>query len=113
VIRVLLGDFEAIVRLGLWNIFAESGELVTEESSTTTLVDRLVDIAPDVVMLDLDASGVADLARTISIRFPTVTVIACSSATPRMRIYPPFHTGEYYTTTCDLDALMAVIRGRD
>jgi hypothetical protein len=32
----------------------------------------------------------------MSSAFPAVTVIACSSAEPIMRVFPPFHHGESY-----------------
>lgn len=105
-----MGDFGAIVRLGLWDLFEECGDLVTEEASTADLIDRTTEVAPDVVVLDLDAAGSGPLARSISTSFPAVTVVACSSDRPRMRVYPAFHRGESYDAPLEFDALIGVVR---
>jgi hypothetical protein len=64
-----------------------------------------------VVVLDLDRAGSEDLARSLSIGFPDLTVIACSSAAVRMRVYPPFHSGESYVSNLSPDLLVRVSTG--
>ncbi|MCA1604202.1 MAG: hypothetical protein LC775_01660, partial [Acidobacteria bacterium] len=50
--RVLMGEFEAVVRLGLWEIFDRDGsEVTTDETATSNILDRLVETLPDVVLL--------------------------------------------------------------
>jgi DNA-binding NarL/FixJ family response regulator len=105
-----MGDLGAIVRLGLWDLFEECDDLVTEEASTASLIDRVVEVVPDVVLLDLDADGSDQLARSISAGYPAVTVVACSSERPNMRVYPAFHRGESYVAPLEFDALIDVVR---
>jgi DNA-binding NarL/FixJ family response regulator len=112
VARVLMGDFGAIVRLGLWDILEDGGDLVTEETATSQVLDRLVATVPDVVVLDLDTAGVEQLARRIAVEFPAVKVIACSSVHPSMKIFPPFHHGESYVESLDPTRLVEAIRNR-
>ena len=109
--RVLMGDFGAIVRLGLWDILEEGSDLMTEETATGDVLQRIVTLVPDVVILDLDLPGIEALARRISDGFPAVQVIACSSAEPSMRIYPPFHRGESYLDALTPARLVKAIRG--
>ena len=103
--RVLMGDFSALHRLGLQEILrSDAIELV--ESADADVLDRLVEALADVILLDLDQHHVLDLVYRIVYQFPSVKVVACSSAQPLMRIFPPLHYGESYTT--DLDpALLA------
>ena len=107
--RVLMGDFSALHRLGFEQILCGDGiELL--EASEVDVVDRLVQALPDVIVLDLDQHGVLDLVHRIVHLFPTVKVVACSSAEPRMRIFPPLHYGESYTTDLDPSLLTSAIQ---
>lgn len=110
--RVLLGDFGAIVRLGLREVLEEGQLLVAEETPATQILDRLVRSLPDAVVLDLDVAGSADLAMRISQRFPSVTVIACSSKRPEMRIFPSFHHGESYVSELTSVSLVEAVGQR-
>jgi AmiR/NasT family two-component response regulator len=95
--RVLIGDFGAVVGMGLRKLLDNEGLDVLEAAGIRAgIIPRLSEVQPDVVLLDLDAEGVPDLAARISSAFPAVTVIACSSAEPIMRVFPPFHHGESY-----------------
>ncbi len=94
--RVLIGDFGAIVRLGLREILDEEGlTLVAEESPGQELMCRFLESRPDVVVVDLDEAGLRS-AREIATSYPAVKVVACSSDQPTLRVYPPFHRGESY-----------------
>lgn len=106
--RVLLGDFGAIVRAGLDDLLrAQDVEVVhTDEAG---LLRQLVDALPDVVVLDLDREGTADLVDRIVREFPALKVVACSSRRPRMRVYPPFHRGESYETVLDAESLVRAV----
>lgn len=107
--RVLMGDFSALHRLGLQEILRCDGiELV--ETTGADVVDRLVEALPDVIVLDLDQRDVLDLVRRIVYLFPSVTVVACSSAQPLMRVFPPLHYGESYTTELDPALLASVVQ---
>src|SRR5688500_14436317 len=95
--RVLIGDFGVIARMGLRSLLDDEGLDVLEAAGVRPgIILRLSEVQPDVVLLDLDAEEVPDLAVRISSTFPSMTVIACSSAEPIMRVFPPFHYGESY-----------------
>jgi CheY-like chemotaxis protein len=107
--RVLVGDFSALHRLGFEELLRGDGiELV--QTNEVDVVDRLVQALPDVIVLDLDQIGVLDLVHRIVHLFPTVKVVACSSAQPMMRIFPPLHYGESYTTELDPGLLTSAIQ---
>jgi len=108
VTRVLLGDFDALVRLGFRDVFRRV-DVELLEADTLDILARLVESMPDVVLLDLDKDGVISLAQRIASEFPAVKVIACSSATPTMRIFPPFHHGESYRSQLDPTRLTCAI----
>jgi AmiR/NasT family two-component response regulator len=95
--RVLIGDFGVVARMGLRKLLDDEGLDVLEAAGIRPgTIPSLSEVQPDVVLLDLDAEEVPDLAARISSAFPTMTVIACSSAEPIMRVFPPFHHGESY-----------------
>ena len=99
------------MRIGLDDLLREQGyEVVAEETASETLLDRLVDALPDVVMLDLDAEHGSETARAISAAFPSVTVVAFSANHETMRVFPRFHRGESYDMTLSTDGLMETVR---
>lgn len=110
--RVLLGDFGAIVRLGLREVLEEGQSLVAEEAPANEILERLIGTLPDAVLLDLDVDDTPELARRISQRFPAVTIIACSSKRPKMRIFPPFHHGESYVSELTSVSLVEAVGRR-
>lgn len=108
--RVMICGMGAITRLGLRECFDDEGvDVVAEEIDTTRLVDRMVDALPDVVVLDLDGAETEELAQDLAGRFPSVTVVACSTVTPQMRVFPPFHHGESYVSTLEPGSLMRAL----
>lgn len=110
--RVLLGDFGAIVRLGLREVLEEGQLLVAEEAPADEILDRLVVTLPDAVVLDLDIAHTPELAQRITHRFPALTVIACSSKHPEMRVFPPFHHGESYVSELSSQSLVEAVNRR-
>lgn len=107
--RVLLGDFSALQRLGFEDILRrEDIELV--RVSGGQIVERLVDTLPDVVVLDADAGDSPQIVGHIVHEFPAVTVIACSSESPTMRVFLPLHYGESYVSALDPALLTTVIQ---
>jgi DNA-binding NarL/FixJ family response regulator len=107
--RVLMGDFSALHRLGFEDILRADGiELV--ETAGADVVGRLVEALPDVIVLDLDQRETPALVRQIVHQFPTVKVVACSSVQPMMRVFPPLHYGEFYTSDLDPALLTSAIQ---
>lgn len=107
--RVLMGDFAALQRLGYRDVLHVDGiELLETEGAD--LVERLVDALPDVVVLDGDAAGTEALVERIVHEFPVLTVISCSSERPAMRVFPPLHYGESYTSDLEPALLTSAIQ---
>jgi DNA-binding NarL/FixJ family response regulator len=107
--RVLMGDFDALHRLGFEAILGVDGVQLVHVAGLD-LMCRLAEALPDVVVLDLDLRETADLVRRIVHTFPTVKVVACSSGRPTMRVFPPLHYGESYTTHLDPALLSSAVR---
>ena len=95
--RVLVGDFAALQQLGYRDLLLSEGMEVVEASGRD-LVDRIVEAVPDAVLLDSDDAGSPELVARIVHQFPAVMVITCSSQSPTMRVFPPQHYGESYTS---------------
>lgn len=107
--RVLMGDFSALHRVGLEDILRADGiELVATTSAD--LLGRLVEVLPDVIVLDLDLADTPALVDRIVHQFPRVKVLACSAEQPMMRVYPPLHYGESYQSDLDPAQLTSAIR---
>ena len=117
--RVLIGELGTIAGLGLREVLDEQGfDLVADEGgylthtgdTSATVIRRLVSAAPDCVVLDLDAERGVETAELICRLFPAVKVIACSAREPLMRVYPPFHHGDYYVTGLSPSLLAEAVR---
>ena len=107
--RVMMGDFSALHRLGFEDILRVEGiELV--EIAGRDVLEQMVESLPDVVVLDLDQIGTAALVRQIVYHFPRVMVVACSWVAPTMRVFPPLHYGESYTTDLNAALLTSAIQ---
>ncbi|HVF13186.1 MAG TPA: hypothetical protein VM942_01235 [Acidimicrobiales bacterium] len=108
--RVLLGHFGSVFRIGLDDLLRERGyEVVAEGTRNQTLVDRLVDALPDVVMLDLDSENGPEMAGAISAAFPSVKVVAFSANSQTMRVFPRFHGGEFYDMALSTEDLLDTV----
>jgi CheY-like chemotaxis protein len=107
--RVLVGDFAALQQLGYRDLLRAEG-LEVLEAEGHDLVERLVEALPDVVVLDSDDESSPALVDRIVHHFPAVKVITCSSARPTMRVFPPQHYGESYTTRLEPALLTSAIQ---
>jgi DNA-binding NarL/FixJ family response regulator len=104
-----MGQFDALHRLGFEAILGADGIQLVHVADPE-LLGRLAEALPDVVVLDLDLRETAHLVHRIVHQFPTVKVVACSSGQPTMRVFPPLHYGEYYTTRLDPALLTSAIQ---
>lgn len=107
--RVLIGDFAVLQQLGYRDLLLSEGMEVVETAGHD-LVDRLVEAVPDAVLLDSDDDSSPGLVDRIVHQFPAVTVITCSSQSPTMRVFPPQHYGESYTTRLEPALLTSAIQ---
>lgn len=81
-IRVVIADDHKIVREGLRSLIEKQPgmEVVAEAENGRTTVQKVEEVSPDVVVMDIsmpDLNGV-DATRQITSRFPSVKVIALS-----------------------------------
>jgi DNA-binding NarL/FixJ family response regulator len=105
-----MGDFGAIVRLGIRDVLDSEGDRVaTQETPNDQIVPGLRVWPSDVVVIDLDSDGGAELAGRIASEFPAVKVIACSAGSPTMRVYPPHRNGESYTAELSPSVLIDAV----
>lgn len=108
--KVLMGDFDALYRLGFVEILGNQ-EIELVETLASGVLERLVEVLPAVVLLDQDKPETDELVKTIVRDFPAIRVIACSSERPTMRIFPSFHRGESYTRPLEPVLFELEVRG--
>lgn len=106
--RVLIGDFAAVQQLGYRDLLLSEG-LEVLEAEGHDLVEVLVEALPDVVVLDSDDEASPRLVDRIVHEFPAVKVITCSSQQPTMRVFPPQHYGESYSSPLEPALLTSAI----
>src|SRR3954452_14430149 len=94
--RVLMGDFSALLRRGFEDILNDA-QLEVISSEAGDVLSRGMGSLPHVVVLYMDKKDTDDIVNQIVQNYPAIAVISCSSATPTMRVFPPFHRGESYT----------------
>lgn len=110
--RVLLDDFEPMLRLGLEGLLADAGhQVVAGDAAAASLLDRTRAATPDVVIIDDRGPGAPATLRCLIEAFPAVVVIACSSETPTMRVFLPYHHGESYACALSPETLAGVAQG--
>ncbi len=107
--KVLVGDFGAMLRAGFDDILGKT-DLTVMSTPDDAVMDELVHAMPAVVILDLDRPGTAELIQEITRDFPAVQVVACSTVEPLMRVYPPFHRGEFYESELEEGTLTTVVQ---
>jgi len=106
--RVVIVGFWPMVRLGLQALLHDAGVVLVVEAERGDIVEGLRVFRPHAVLLEHD-DHTDEIATAIVTDFPWVTVIACSSDRPTMRVYPPFHQGEWYRSRLTTQSLSAAI----
>jgi len=100
--RVLVGTFVELVRVGLRDALRDES-IVVIDLDNENLFQGVVELLPDVVVVDRDLDVSEDLVDKITSAFPSMKVLDCSVENTTMRVYPPFHQGESYECALDLD----------
>ena len=88
--RVLLGNLEPILLVGLRRVLAEDGvDVVGQEQTSTGIVTEAQRLQPDVVLLDLDNGGGAGLGQQIQDVAPLAKVILWARDETVMEVLDP------------------------
>jgi DNA-binding NarL/FixJ family response regulator len=75
-VRVLLGNLEPLVRLGMSRVLSEQGaEVIGEEGRPAALVRLAARLRPDLVVLDLGRSDSRDLSAQLRAAAPQITIV--------------------------------------
>ena len=93
--KVAVGDFDAMLAIGIRDVVSASRMDVIHRP-TDAMLDYLRDCLPRLIVLDASAPGSAEVVRRIVTEHPSIQVVTCSAADPRLRVYPPFHHGESF-----------------
>jgi len=128
----LVGDFGAIVRLGLMGVLSDAdiscvGEAVTPNSAAQSsvaqhstpqspatdegfLLQRLDCAQPDVVVVDWDDRRYEAVAASVLARRPSITVIACSDERLSMRVIPGRQDRGVYESRLSAQGLVEAVK---
>ena len=88
--RVLLGNLEPIVRLGMIDVLAEDGiEVIGEEERPQALVLMAGRLRPDAVVLDLLQRSSRELADRVQLASPATKVILWDRDEDAMEVLDP------------------------
>jgi DNA-binding NarL/FixJ family response regulator len=107
VIRVLIAEDHALVRAGLSELLAnrDDVEVVGEAANGAEAVERAVELAPDVVLMDLSMPEVdgIEATRRIAVEAPNANVVVLTSFSDRERILQALDAGAVGYLLKDLD----------
>lgn len=91
--RVLLGNLEPLVRLGMMDVLSEDGlELLGEEERPAALVLMAGRLRPDVVVLDLLERSSRELSERVRMASPDTKVILWARDEDAMEVLDPGST---------------------
>ena len=108
----LVGDFGAIVRLGLMGVLSDAAIDCVGEASTPGegLLQRLDGSTPDVVLVNWDDRRYEAVAASVLARRPAITVIACSNDRLSMRVVPGRHDRGVYESRVSAQGLVEAVQ---
>ena len=114
-IKVLIADNHPIVRLGIRNVLesATDFEVVEDVATTTELFEKLKNVSPDVVILELDIpeiNGIATL-RKIKQEYPDIKVLIYSGQSEDVYALSTIRAGAfgYLSKTADVDYIISAV----
>ncbi len=108
----LVGDFGAILRLGLMGVLSDADIDCVGEAATAGegLLQRLDGSQPDVVVVNWDDQRYEAVAASVLARRPAVTVIACSNDRLSMRVVPGRQDRGVYESSLSAQGLVEAVR---
>lgn len=88
--RVLLGNLEPMVRLGMSRVLSEDGvEVLAEEGQPADVVAHAKRLHPDAVVLALDDGGARELGEQVRAAAPDAKVILWARDETEMEVFDP------------------------
>jgi DNA-binding NarL/FixJ family response regulator len=109
-LRVLLGNLEPMMRVGVSRALAGEVEVVAEDSSPQAIVAHAQRLRPDAVVLDLSARGSRELGEDVRAVAPQAKVILLANDESRMEILGPDGSEPRRIDTAVSDALLSELR---
>jgi AmiR/NasT family two-component response regulator len=111
--RVLLGNLEPMMRLGVSRVLAEDDvDVVSEEESATAIVAEARRLRPDAVVLSLTQKRSRELGEEVRAAAPETTVILLARDESTMEILGPGGSEPRRIETAVSDALRSELRTR-
>ena len=114
-IKVLIADNHPIVRMGVRNVLdsATGFEMVDDVATTEELFEKLENVTPDVVMLEMDIpemNGIAAL-RKIKKEYPDVKVLMYSGQSEDVYALSAIRAGAfgYLAKSSDIDYIISAV----
>lgn len=115
-IKVLIADNHPIVRLGIKQVLSTSPEfeVIGDVATTSELFHTLDQVAPDVVMLEMDIpeiNGIATL-RKVKQEYPNIKVLIYSGQSEDVYALSTIRAGAYgyLSKTADLDYIISAVK---
>lgn len=115
-IRVLLADDHALMREGLRALLASVTdiEVVGEASTGREAEKQVLELKPDVVLMDVTMSGQngIDAARAIHLKFPAIRILMLSMHASAEYVYRAFEAGAsgYLLKEMAIDEIITAVR---
>jgi DNA-binding NarL/FixJ family response regulator len=112
----MLVEDHALVRAAVRQaITAADVDVVAEASTAEEAIDRVAEVRPDVLLVDIDLPGITglQLVREVAPRFPEIKIVMLTVSDARRNILEAVRLGAVGYLTKDLspDALLRSIRG--
>ena len=115
-IKVLIADNHPIVRLGIKQVLSSAAdfEVIADVATTSELFEKLEELTPDVVILEMDIpeiNGIATL-RKIKQQYPDIRVLIYSGQSEDVYALSTIRAGAfgYLSKTADLDYIIAAVK---
>ena len=115
-IKVLIADNHPIVRLGIKQVLSSAAdfEVIADVATTSELFEKLEEVTPDVVILEMDIpeiNGIATL-RKIKQQYPDIRVLIYSGQSEDVYALSTIRAGAfgYLSKTADLDYIIAAVK---
>ena len=110
--RVLLGNLEPIVRLGMVAVLEEDGaEVIGHEKRPQALVLMAERLQPDLVVLDLHERSARELAARVRAAAPDATVVLWTRDEDAVELLDPGATAPRRPSGDPAQALLRALRG--